>query len=291
MMRIALGLQYDGSRFVGWQTQPSQNTVQDKVEQAINAFIGDAQSRTNPIRVTAAGRTDTGVHALGQVVHFDCGVERDPWSWVRGLNSFLPSDIVVNWAQTVDTSFDARFSAFERSYVYALHVGPCRAPTVASRAGYLMLAADKWLDIAAMQMASQCLLGEHDFSSFRSSECQSKTPIKTVYDIQILDQKPWVYIVVRANAFLHHMVRNLVGSLLAIGQGKQPAEWLNQVLEAKSRQSAAPTFSPDGLYLARVGYPLEHHIPGPWLAHSWLPAEVIAMLQKQIPEQPKRIMI
>ena len=163
-MRIALGLQYDGTRFVGWQTQPSQNTLQDKVEQAINAFIGDAQSRTNPIRVTAAGRTDTGVHALGQVVHFDCGVERDPWSWVRGLNSFLPSDIVVNWAQTVNTSFDARFSAFERSYVYALHVGPCRAPTVASRAGYLMLAADKWLDIAAMHMDSQCLLGEHDFS-------------------------------------------------------------------------------------------------------------------------------
>jgi tRNA pseudouridine38-40 synthase len=291
MMRIALGLQYDGTRFVGWQTQPSQNTVQDKVEQAINAFIGDAQSRTNPIRVTAAGRTDTGVHALGQVVHFDCGVERDSWSWVRGLNSFLPSDIVVNWAQAVDDSFDARFSAFERSYVYALHVGPCRAPTVASRAGYLMLAADKWLDIAAMQMGSQCLLGEHDFSSFRSSECQSKTPIKTVYDIQILDQKPWVYIVVRANAFLHHMVRNLVGSLLAIGQGKQPSDWLAEVLAAKSRQSAAPTFAPDGLYLARVGYPLEHHIPGPWLAHSWLPAEVIAMLQEQIPEQPKRIMI
>ena len=290
-MRIALGLQYDGTRFVGWQTQPSQNTLQDKVEQAINAFIGDAQSRTNPIRVTAAGRTDTGVHALGQVVHFDCGVERDSWSWVRGLNSFLPSDIVVNWAQAVDDSFHARFSAFERSYVYALHVGPCRAPTVASRAGYSMLAADKWLDIAAMQMASQCLLGEHDFSSFRSSECQSKTPIKTVYDIQILDQKPWVYIVVRANAFLHHMVRNLVGSLLAIGQGKQPAEWLNQVLEAKSRQSAAPTFSPDGLYLARVGYPPEHHIPGPWLAHSWLPADVITLLQEQILEQPKRIMI
>jgi tRNA pseudouridine38-40 synthase len=291
MMRIALGLQYDGTRFVGWQTQPSQNTLQDKVEQAIHAFIGNTSSHTKPIRVTAAGRTDTGVHALGQVVHFDCGVERDSWSWVRGLNSFLPSDIVVNWAQAVNDSFDARFSAFERSYVYALHVGPCRAPTVASRAGYLMLAADQWLDIAAMQMASPCLLGEHDFSSFRSSECQSKTPIKTVYDIQILDQKPWIYIVVRANAFLHHMVRNLVGSLLAIGQGKQPAGWLNQVLEAKSRQSAAPTFAPDGLYLARVGYPLEHHIPAPWLAHSWLPAEVIAMLQEQILEQPKRIMI
>ena len=290
-MRIALGLQYDGTRFVGWQTQPSQNTVQDKVEQAINAFIGDTQSRANPIRVTAAGRTDTGVHALGQVVHFDCGVARDPWSWVRGLNSFLPSDIVVNWAQAVDDSFDARFSAFERSYVYALHVGPCRAPTVASRAGYLMLAADKWLDVDAMQAATRCLLGEQDFSSFRSSECQSKTPIKTIYDIQIWDQKPWIYIVIRANAFLHHMVRNLVGSLLAVGQEKRPARWMAEVLEAKSRLLAAPTFSPDGLYLAKVGYPPEYQIPGPWLPHSWLPSEVIALLQEPVPAPPKRIMI
>lgn len=291
MTRIALGLQYDGSRFVGWQTQPNHNTVQDHLERAIAAFIGDAQLKGDLIRVTAAGRTDTGVHALGQVVHFDCHIERDAWSWVRGLNSFLPSDVVVNWAQSVDASFDARFSAFERSYVYALHVGPCRAPTVASRAGYLMLSADKWLDIAAMRSASQCLLGEQDFSSFRSSECQSKTPIKTVYRIEILDQKPWVYIVVRANAFLHHMVRNLVGSLLAIGQEKQPASWLAEVLEAKSRQRAAPTFSPDGLYLARVGYPPEHAIPAPWLQHSWLPAEVIALLQEPIPELSKRIMI
>ncbi len=291
MTRIALGLQYDGSRFVGWQTQPSQNTVQDNLEKAIHAFVGDTQSMANPIRVTAAGRTDTGVHALGQVVHFECTVERDDWSWVRGLNSFLPSDIVVNWAHVVDGSFDARFSAFERSYVYALHIGPCRAPTVASRAGYLMLAADKWLDVDAMQAASRCLLGEHDFSSFRSSECQSKTPIKTVYDIQILDQKPWVYIVVRANAFLHHMVRNIVGSLLAVGQEKRSVRWMAEVLEAKSRQLAAPTFSPDGLYLAKVGYPPEYLIPDPWLQHSWLPSEVITLLQEAVPVAPKRIMI
>lgn len=291
MTRIALGLQYDGSRFVGWQTQPSQNTVQDNLEKAIHAFVGDTQSMANPIRVTAAGRTDTGVHALGQVVHFECTVERDDWSWVRGLNSFLPSDIVVNWAHVVDGSFDARFSAFERSYVYALHIGPCRAPTVASRAGYLMLAADKWLDVDAMQAASRCLLGEHDFSSFRSSECQSKTPIKTVYDIQILDQKPWVYIVVRANAFLHHMVRNIVGSLLAVGQEKRPVRWMAEVLEAKSRQLAAPTFTPDGLYLAKVGYPPEYLIPDPWLQHSWLPSEVITLLQEAVPVAPKRIMI
>ena len=177
-MRIALGLQYDGTRFVGWQTQPSQNTVQDKVEQAIQAFIGDTASHANPIRVTAAGRTDTGVHALGQVVHFDCGVERDPWSWVRGLNSFLPSDIVVNWAQTVNATFDARFSAFERSYVYALHVGPCRAPSVASRAGYLMLAADQWLDTGAMQMASQCLWGSMTFPLLGHPSARARRRLK-----------------------------------------------------------------------------------------------------------------
>jgi tRNA pseudouridine38-40 synthase len=154
-----------------------------------------------------------------------------------------------------------------------------------------MLSANQWLDVAGMRSAAQCLLGEQDFSSFRSSECQSKTPIKTLYDIQIWDQKPWIYIVVRANAFLHHMVRNLVGSLLAIGQGKQPASWLAEVLEAKSRQRAAPTFSPDGLYLARVGYPPEHQIPAPWLAHSWLPAELITLLQEPIPAKPKQIMI
>ncbi|MDZ4058028.1 MAG: tRNA pseudouridine(38-40) synthase TruA [Polynucleobacter sp.] len=289
MSRIALGVQYDGTRYSGWQTQPTQNTVQDRLEHAINAFVGDPLA--NPVRVTAAGRTDSGVHALGQVIHFDSPVERDAWSWVRGLNSFLSSDIVVNWATPVSDAFDARFSAFERSYVYALHVGPCRAPTVASRAGYFMLGAAKHLDITAMRAASHSLLGEHDFSSFRSSECQSKTPIKTVYDIQIRDDLPWVFFVIRANAFLHHMVRNIVGSLLAVGQGRHSAAWMEQVLEAKSRQVAAPTFAPDGLYLARVGYPAEHHIPEPWLRHSWLPAPVIELVQAHLLSESKRIMI
>ena len=291
MVRIALGLQYDGTHYSGWQTQPTHNTVQDQMEQAINAFVADPQMHAHPIRVTAAGRTDAGVHALGQVIHFDSPVERDTWSWVRGLNSFLPGDIVVNWAKPVSNSFDARFLAFERSYVYALHVGPCRAPTVASRAGYLMLGADKRLDIAAMRTASLSLLGEHDFSSFRSAECQSKTPIKTVYDIQIRDDLPWIFIVIRANAFLHHMVRNIVGSLLAVGLGRQPAGWMEQVLQAKSRQLAAPTFPPDGLYLARVGYPAEHQIPEPWLDHSWLPKAVIQLVQSHIAAESKRIMI
>lgn len=289
-MRIALGLQYDGTLYSGWQTQPNQNTVQDQLERAINAFVANTSS-SHLIRTTAAGRTDAGVHALGQVVHFDSTVERDTWSWVRGLNSFLPSDIVVNWAQPVNDLFDARFSAFERSYVYALHAGPCRAPTVASRAGYLMLGVGKHLDIVSMRAASKFLLGEHDFSTFRSSECQSKTPIKTIYDIQIRDDLPWVFIVIRANAFLHHMVRNVVGSLLAVAQSKRPINWLEQVLDAKSRHLAAPTFAPDGLYLARVGYPAEYDIPEPWLRHSWLPADVIELVKAHIPTKSKRIMI
>ena len=224
--RIALGLQYDGSSFSGWQSQLSGNTVQDHLEQALTRFIA-ADNAAIPLRVTAAGRTDAGVHALGQVVHFDVTVERDAWSWVRGLNRYLPQAIVVNWAQQVANTFDARFSAYERTYLYALHAGPCRGPTVAQRAGYLMLPAQEWFDVAAMQAAAASLIGEHDFSAFRAAECQSKTPVKHLYEITLLDQEPWLFFKIRANAFLHHMVRNLVGSLLAVGLGKQSSAcWL-----------------------------------------------------------------
>ena len=203
--RIALGLQYDGSSFSGWQSQLSGNTVQDHLEQALTRFIA-ADNATIPLRVTAAGRTDAGVHALGQVVHVDVTVERDAWSWVRGLNRYLPQAIVVNWAQQVANTFDARFSAYERTYLYALHAGPCRAPTVAQRAGYLMLPAQEWFDVPAMQAAAASLIGEHDFSAFRAAECQSKTPVKHLYEITLLDQEPWLFFKIRANAFLHHMV-------------------------------------------------------------------------------------
>ncbi len=275
--RIALGLQYDGSSFSGWQSQLSGNTVQDHLEQALTRFIA-ADNAAMPLRVTAAGRTDTGVHALGQVVHVDVTVERDAWSWVRGLNRYLPQAIVVNWAQQVANTFDARFSAYERTYLYALHAGPCRAPTVAQRAGYLMLPAQEWFDIAAMQAAAASLIGEHDFSAFRAAECQSKTPVKHLYEITILDQEPWLFFKIRANAFLHHMVRNLVGSLLAVGLGKQSSAWLAAVLASQNRQIAAPTFSADGLYLMEVKYPQEFAIPQPWLSHSWLPYDVLEAL-------------
>jgi tRNA pseudouridine38-40 synthase len=270
-MRIALGLQYDGSAYSGWQTQVDQPTVQDKLESAISSFVGSEDAKLNPIRVVVAGRTDTGVHALGQVVHFDVDVERQNWSWVRGLNSFLPDSIVVNWAQPVPEDFSARYSAYERSYIYALHAGPCRSTMAASSAGYVMMPPDHWFDVDAMKLAAECLIGEHDFTSFRSSECQSKTPVKTIYSIDIVSSEPWLYFKIKGNAFLHHMVRNLVGSFIQIGIGKQSSQWMAEVLAAKDRSIAAPTFSPTGLYLAQITYPAELKIPNPSLANSWLP--------------------
>jgi tRNA pseudouridine38-40 synthase len=271
-MRIALGLQYDGSPYSGWQSQLNGNTVQDELERAITAFIGDKSSAALPIQTITAGRTDTGVHALGQVIHFDTPVEREDFSWVRGINSFLPKSIVVNWAKPVPEEFSARFSAYERTYIYALHAGPCRSPMVNSRAGYVLLPPNQWFDIEAMKEAAPCLVGEHDFTTFRASECQSKTPVKTIYSIDILSQEPWVYFRIRGNAFLHHMVRNLVGSFLFIGTGKKSPEWMREILAAKDRSLAAPTFMADGLYLAKIAYPEEFAIPGPWLQNSWLPA-------------------
>ena len=272
-MRLALGLQYDGSTYHGWQTQPHQHTLQDVLEKAIVQFIGTA---TASVKTTTAGRTDAGVHALGQVIHFDADVERADWSWVRGINTYLPKQLAVQWAKSVPAEFDARFSATERHYVYALYTGPCPAPLLQGRVGYLMLPPGQALDLAAMQAAAQYLIGEHDFSSFRSAECQSHTPIKTIHALDIQGQGPWVYFQVRGNAFLHHMVRNLVGTLLAVGQGKQSPEWVGEVLLAKSRQAAAPTFMPDGLYLAGVRYPAHFAIPQANLAASVLPAWLFA---------------
>ena len=274
-MRIALGLQYDGSSYAGWQVQPNQLTLQGELERAIAAFIGESPNRYAPIQTITAGRTDAGVHALGQVVHFDTHVDREMFSWVRGVNSYLPKSIVLNWASEVPEDFSARFSAIERTYIYALHAGPCSSPMVSGRAGYVMLPPNTWFDIDAMRVAATYLIGEHDFSSFRSSECQSKTPIKMLYSIEIISTEPWLYFRIRGNAFLHHMVRNLVGTFLMIGRGKRRSEWMAEVLAAKNRQMAAPTFMPDGLYLAKIAYPEEFAIPGPWLKNSWFPDGVI----------------
>ena len=271
-MRIALGLQYDGSAFSGWQTQSNGQTVQDHLELALSRFIGE---NNEPVKTITAGRTDTGVHALGQVVHFDTVVVRPDLSWVKGVNAFLPPSVTVQWVKPVPDHFDARYMAFERSYCYALLTGSTPSPLLHGKAGFLNLPKGKTLDTLAMHEAAQVLVGEHDFSSFRSSECQSKTPIKTLYQVSVIENGPWVYFVFRGNAFLHHMVRNLVGSLLLIGAGKEPVTWMSSLLAAKNRQLAGATFMADGLYLLRVGYPEQFDIPEPNLANSFLPINLL----------------
>ena len=250
-MRIALGIQYDGAAFCGWQSQPHGKTVQDALERALREFA------TVPLSTVVAGRTDTGVHGLGQVVHFDTDLDRTPFSWVRGTNAFLPSTVAVQWAKPMPDAFHARFAAFERTYYYVLYVNAVRSPMLTARAGWIHTP----LDVDAMREAAAHLIGEHDFSAFRSSECQAKTPVKHLYQIDIRPQGDFIHFRFRANAFLHHMVRNLMGCLVAVGRGRYPAAWMAEVLAGRDRSQAAPTFMPDGLYLAQVGYPDEFAVP------------------------------
>jgi len=247
MPRIALGLAYDGSAWQGWQTQPHGRTVQDQLETALGAFTGTGVA----VPTVCAGRTDTGVHAALQVVHLDTALERRAESWVRGVNAFLPPSIAVHWAQPVSDEFHARFSARSRTYVYLLWRGRVRPALWAGRAGWCF----QPLDLDAMRAAAAALLGEHDFSSFRSSQCQARHPVRTLHRLDIHERGPFVVFTLRANAFLHHMVRNLVGALLYVGQGREPAAWLAQLLQARDRRLAAPTFAPDGLYLSHIEYP------------------------------------
>ncbi|HEY2022549.1 tRNA pseudouridine(38-40) synthase TruA [Paraburkholderia sp.] len=253
MKRIALGVQYDGAAFAGWQSQPHGNTVQDELERALREF-----TRT-PVHTTVAGRTDRGVHGLGQVVHFDTELDRVDVSWVRGPNAFLPKTIGVQWAKPMPEDFHARFSAFERTYYYVLYVSPVRSPMLTARAGWVHTP----VNVEAMRAAAAHLIGEHDFSAFRSSQCQSKTPFKHLYQIDVKRHGNFVHFRFRANAFLHHMVRNVMGCLIEVGSGRRPAAWMADVLATRSRDCAAPTFMPDGLYLAQVGYPERFAVPVP----------------------------
>jgi tRNA pseudouridine38-40 synthase len=273
LSRIAIGIQYMGANYAGWQSQLHQNTVQDCLESAISKFLG--KSNQEKIRVVVAGRTDSGVHALGQVAHFDTLFQRDMSSWVSGVNAFLPKDIAIHWAKNVSLDFDARFSAQERAYTYVLAASPQYLPILRGQSGQLTVSSGKSLDIKAMQSAVKHLIGTHDFSSFRSSDCQSKTPIKTIYQLEIVDEPPFIYFFIRGNAFLHHMIRNLIGSLVKIGIGKESPDWMLAVLNAKDRNVAAPTFAPDGLYFSRVGYPDRFEIPEPNLAGSIIPKKLI----------------
>lgn len=258
--RLALGVTYRGQAYLGWQSQPGGQTVQDVLEKALAAFA------VQPIRTVCAGRTDTGVHALNQVVHFDTDIHRDPRSWVRGSNRFLPADVAVQWCREVDASFHARNSARGRRYRFTVLESPVRPSLEHGLVGWTF----KPLDGDNMRRAAQHLLGEHDFTSFRSSQCQSHTPVKTLRRIEIQRQGAYWHFDFDANAFLHHMVRNLMGCLLAVGSGRQPPAWMAQVLAARSRDAAAPTFAPDGLYFLGPYYDEAWGLPDRVSAHDWL---------------------
>lgn len=243
-MRIALGIEYDGAAFCGWQTQPAGCAAQDKLESALSQIAGER------IATVCAGRTDAGVHALAQVVHFDTAAERPLTAWVRGANALLPSALAVTWAKIMSGEFHARYAARSRCYRYVLLNRPVRPAADQARVGWfhLPLALDK------MQSAARLLIGEHDFSAFRSSECQAHSPVRQLQRLDIDRRGDFVIFEFCANAFLHHMVRNIVGSLVYVGQGKHPPEWVTQVLAGRDRKLAAPTFDAAGLYLARVVY-------------------------------------
>lgn len=251
MPRIALGLEYDGSRFLGWQKQPGGATVQDALESGLAEIAGV------PIATIAAGRTDRGVHARLQVVHFDTAVQRPLSAWVRGVNALLPPPIAVLWAHEVVDHFHARYSALSRSYRYELLNRAVRPALSASYTGWFHLP----LDVPAMREAAAALVGEHDFSAFRSSECQAKSPVRTIHALNIERRGERIDFLIRANAFLHHMVRNLVGTLVYIGKGKHPPRWAKEVLESRERARAAPTFGPEGLYLETIEYEAKWGLP------------------------------
>ncbi len=249
--RIALGLEYDGAAFCGWQTQPSRCAVQDHVERALAAIAG------MPVETVCAGRTDAGVHALGQVVHFDCEVERPNSAWVRGVNALLPPSVVIRWAHAVSGEFHARYSALRRSYRYVLLNRSVRPATDARRVGWFHLP----LDVERMSAAARHLLGQHDFSAFRSSECQARSPVRTLHALQITRNGDYVVMDFSANAFLHHMVRNIVGALVHVGKGAHEPAWLAELLAARDRTRGAPTFDAAGLYLTGVEYDPAFGVP------------------------------
>ncbi|MBV8624523.1 MAG: tRNA pseudouridine synthase A [Herbaspirillum sp.] len=290
LRRVVLGVQYDGASWQGWQTQPHRQTVQDQLEAALRRFS------TQAIATTCAGRTDAGVHALEQLVHFDTPIARDTFSWVRGTNAFLPPTIAVRWAcelpyvddaaiaqagsQSVELhgsdragadsltrfGFHARFSAIARTYHYVLYNHAVRSPLLAGKAGW----AFRPLDADRMHRAAQHLIGEHDFTSFRAVECQAKSPVRKMESISVRRHGDMIVFTLKANAFLHHMVRNIVGSLIVVGNGKQGPEWIAEVLAQRDRSRAAPTFMPDGLYLARVDYPDAWALPQENRSWPWL---------------------
>ena len=259
--RLALGISYRGTAYHGWQSQPDGCTVQDHLERALGAFA------TVPVSTICAGRTDTGVHGLNQVVHLDAPVARDTFSWVRGTNRFLPPDIAVEWCHPVPPDFHARNHARGRRYRYLLREAPTRPSLEAGLVGWTF----RPLDVDAMRAAAVHLIGEHDFSSFRAAACQAATPVKTLRRLDVRRQGSlWVF-EFEASAFLHHMVRNILGCLVFVGSGRRPPAWMAEVLAARRREVAAPTFPADGLYFVGPVYDAALGLPQHTAAMDWLP--------------------
>jgi len=252
-VRIALGIEYDGAGFSGWQTQPDGRTVQDVVERALAEIAGA------PVATICAGRTDAGVHALDQVVHFDTDVDRPLTAWVRGANRFLPPAVAVRWARVVPAEFHARYAATRRCYDYWILNDPVRSPLAHAHATWIF----RPLDAVAMERAAGLLVGTHDFSAFRAAECQAASPVRDLQALSVRRSGRWLRVRATANAFLHHMVRNLAGTLVYVGLGRRPFEWAAEVLASRDRSRAAPTLGPEGLYLARVEYDPRFELPSP----------------------------
>lgn len=259
--RLALGVSYRGTAYRGWQSQAGGQTVQDRLEAAL------AQFADHPVRTWCAGRTDAGVHGLNQVVHIDTVLDRPAFSWLRGTNRYLPNDIALQWCQPVPADFHARNSALGRRYVFLLRESAVRPAIETGLCGWVF----RSLSEESMRRAAQCLLGEHDFSAFRSAECQASSPIKQMRRIEITRRGAYWRFDFEASAFLHHMVRNIMGCLVAVGTQTRSVDWLQSVLESKNRTLAAPTFPPDGLYFVGPQYDAAYAIPTTTAAMDWLP--------------------
>jgi len=262
IQRIALGLEYKGSRYRGWQRQPEVPSVQREVENALSKVAAE------PIEVLCAGRTDAGVHASGQVVHFDSNAKRPLSAWVMGANAYLPPDISIAWAEAVPQHFHARFSAVTRRYRYVIYNDLIRPAHLAEEVTWN----HRPLNIETMRKASRCLLGRHDFSAFRASGCQAKSPIKYIEHLELIRFGQFIVLDIRADAFLHHMVRNIAGVLMAIGSGHKPVDWADEVLQGRERKAGGVTAHPHGLYLVQVEYPAEFILPRRYLGPHFLSA-------------------
>lgn len=250
-MRYALGVEYDGKNYCGWQRQKSVVSVQQTLEQALSKIADE------PIEVVCAGRTDTGVNATNQVIHFDTTKTRKDVAWTLGVNTHLPDDIAVTWVKAVADEFHARFSATARRYRYVIYNNKLRSAILSHGISHWHQSLDEQL----MHQGAQHLVGKHDFTSFRTVHCQSHSPVRTIEHCQITRQGKFIIVDIKANAFLHHMVRNIVGSLMRVGQSKESTTWIKEVLELKNRCMAGVTAPPEGLYFVEVDYPQQFELP------------------------------